>query len=298
MGQNTQEDLSSVFCSELVAAALKAMGLVSESTESRTSNSYIPGDFASANQGTERGIRFKIGISYDQEKVIDCHNTNAPITPPVAPKKEIREGSAKPMISRKEKGCNQVTKTESIKDFQQLVDKESTLDMHGSRCGSVSRQNVPLDLEELGGSNALTRFSSALVENEHCIPRTSSIDIEEVRFATLVPHSVHSQFVCVDTKDARMFFNFNCTSNAVNFTIYGPIPQTDTDSEFDKIKLLQIAQENCPAIVELQNVCESSGQNVLVVNGWYLMIWINETLDQIQLHYDCTFEKVDSLEFF
>jgi len=72
-GSNEEEDLSSVFCSELVAAAYKIMGLI-DSSVTRTSCSYIPGDFASRNSHTARGIKLVVGASLDIEKLIDCDN--------------------------------------------------------------------------------------------------------------------------------------------------------------------------------------------------------------------------------
>ena len=41
-GSNTLEDTSSFFCSELIAAAYKELGLLSDE---KLSNNYIPGDF-------------------------------------------------------------------------------------------------------------------------------------------------------------------------------------------------------------------------------------------------------------
>ena len=43
--QNTHEDLSSLFCSELVAAAYQRMGIIKSD---RASNSYTPDDFSSS----------------------------------------------------------------------------------------------------------------------------------------------------------------------------------------------------------------------------------------------------------
>ena len=43
--KNTEEDLSSIFCSELVAAAYQRMGLLGSAT---SSNEYTPDDFATA----------------------------------------------------------------------------------------------------------------------------------------------------------------------------------------------------------------------------------------------------------
>ena len=43
--QNTHEDLSSLFCSELVAAAYQRMGLIKND---RPSNTYTPDDFSSS----------------------------------------------------------------------------------------------------------------------------------------------------------------------------------------------------------------------------------------------------------
>ena len=46
--QNTHEDLSSLFCSELVAAAYQRMNLIKEG---RPSNTYTPDDFSSSRDG-------------------------------------------------------------------------------------------------------------------------------------------------------------------------------------------------------------------------------------------------------
>mmetsp|Transcript_7012 Transcript_7012/g.11130 ORF Transcript_7012/g.11130 Transcript_7012/m.11130 type:complete len:730 (+) Transcript_7012:278-2467(+) len=74
-GHNEVEDLSSVFCSELVAAAYMQLGLVDSSAHNRrTSNSYIPGDFASKNALTSRAIKLVKGAVLSSESVIDCDN--------------------------------------------------------------------------------------------------------------------------------------------------------------------------------------------------------------------------------
>uniref|UniRef100_A0A7S3PLE2 GOLD domain-containing protein n=1 Tax=Aplanochytrium stocchinoi TaxID=215587 RepID=A0A7S3PLE2_9STRA len=69
-GGNKKEDLSSVFCSELVAAAYRRMGLLSEG---RTSNSYIPGDFSSQAK-PKRQIKLLHGAELEEEFYIDCEN--------------------------------------------------------------------------------------------------------------------------------------------------------------------------------------------------------------------------------
>mmetsp|Transcript_4208 Transcript_4208/g.5618 ORF Transcript_4208/g.5618 Transcript_4208/m.5618 type:complete len:346 (+) Transcript_4208:200-1237(+) len=69
-GGNKKEDLSSVFCSELVAAAYRRMGILSEG---RTCNSYIPGDFASTAK-TKRRIKLVNGAHLEDEIYIDPEN--------------------------------------------------------------------------------------------------------------------------------------------------------------------------------------------------------------------------------
>lgn len=46
--KNEEEDLSSLFCSELVAAAYQRMGLLPYDHEAKTSNEYTPDDFTSS----------------------------------------------------------------------------------------------------------------------------------------------------------------------------------------------------------------------------------------------------------
>ena len=65
--QNTHEDLSSLFCSELVAAAYQRMGLIKND---RPSNTYTPDDFSSArdasilNEGVELGSETYIELKW------------------------------------------------------------------------------------------------------------------------------------------------------------------------------------------------------------------------------------------
>ena len=59
--KNEEEDLSSLFCSELVAAAYQRMGLLESNTESdnyKTSNEYTPDDFTS---GRDDELKLKYG---------------------------------------------------------------------------------------------------------------------------------------------------------------------------------------------------------------------------------------------
>lgn len=74
-GSNEEEDLSSVFCSELVAAAYKNLGLLAERDNTkRPSNSYIPGDFASKNKDSWRAVKLVQGAHLSKEVIIDCTN--------------------------------------------------------------------------------------------------------------------------------------------------------------------------------------------------------------------------------
>lgn len=66
-GTSPGEDLSSVFCSELVAEAYQAMGLLPEWPEGPPSNEYVPLDFCA-----ERGLRLRHGYELGPE---------VPITP-------------------------------------------------------------------------------------------------------------------------------------------------------------------------------------------------------------------------
>ena len=59
LGDNA-EDLSSLFCSELVAEAYQALGLLSPPPEGLPSNEYTPSDFA-------RGIALRSGASLGEE---------------------------------------------------------------------------------------------------------------------------------------------------------------------------------------------------------------------------------------
>jgi hypothetical protein len=61
-GEN-KEDLSSLFCSELVAEAYQKMGLL---TEELPSNEYIPKDFSE-----EKSLRLE--LDYTLQKEIDIH---------------------------------------------------------------------------------------------------------------------------------------------------------------------------------------------------------------------------------
>ncbi len=60
---DNKEDLSSLFCSELVAEAYQKMGLL---TERLPSNEYIPKDFSE-----EKSLRLELG--YDLQAEIDIH---------------------------------------------------------------------------------------------------------------------------------------------------------------------------------------------------------------------------------
>lgn len=62
-GDNT-EDLSSLFCSELVAEAYQRMGLL---TEKLPSNEYVPKDFSS-----ERKLSLELGYTLQNEIAIDA----------------------------------------------------------------------------------------------------------------------------------------------------------------------------------------------------------------------------------
>jgi hypothetical protein len=70
-GVNEADDLSSVFCSELVAAAYIRLGLLAPD---RPSNAYIPGDFCSKNAGSRRAARLAPGAALSRERVVDCNN--------------------------------------------------------------------------------------------------------------------------------------------------------------------------------------------------------------------------------
>ena len=70
-GVNEADDLSSVFCSELVAAAYIRLGLLAPD---RPSNAYIPGDFCSKNAGSRRSARLVPGAALSRERVVDCNN--------------------------------------------------------------------------------------------------------------------------------------------------------------------------------------------------------------------------------
>jgi hypothetical protein len=59
---NNKEDLSSLFCSELVAEAYQRMGLL---TEKMPSNEYTPKDFSS-----EKGLSLELGYSLSNETAI------------------------------------------------------------------------------------------------------------------------------------------------------------------------------------------------------------------------------------
>ncbi|HEX8691244.1 MAG TPA: hypothetical protein VF746_02290 [Longimicrobium sp.] len=61
-GASPGEDLSSVFCSELVAEAYQAMGLLPEWPEGPPSNEYVPLDFCA-----ERGLRLGRGYALGPE---------------------------------------------------------------------------------------------------------------------------------------------------------------------------------------------------------------------------------------
>ncbi|GBG34478.1 Hypothetical Protein FCC1311_107022 [Hondaea fermentalgiana] len=72
-GHNNEEDLTSVFCSELVAAAYNRMGLL-EKPHQRPSNAYIPGDFASKNAGQARAVKLVSGATLSCEKILNTSN--------------------------------------------------------------------------------------------------------------------------------------------------------------------------------------------------------------------------------
>jgi len=66
LGAN-EEDLSSLFCSELVAAAYKRMGLLDSGPDSEPSNDYVPGSFAEAfNLPLRDGASLGPELSLDQ----------------------------------------------------------------------------------------------------------------------------------------------------------------------------------------------------------------------------------------
>lgn len=82
-GHNQEEDLSSVFCSELVAAAYNRMGLL-ERPHQRPSNAYIPGDFASKNENQARAVKLVHGASLSIEKILNTGDmrVKSPSPPP------------------------------------------------------------------------------------------------------------------------------------------------------------------------------------------------------------------------
>ena len=82
-GHNDKEDLSTLFCSQLVAAAYQRMGVVSRAE--RSSNAYIPGDFAT-NASAKRAVKLQKGAYLSEEVVIDVVNLSAPLCPPASPK--------------------------------------------------------------------------------------------------------------------------------------------------------------------------------------------------------------------
>lgn len=61
-GHNKEEDLSSLFCSELVAEAFQKMGLL---TEKLPSNEYVPKDFS-----TEKKLKLELGYGLQKEIAI------------------------------------------------------------------------------------------------------------------------------------------------------------------------------------------------------------------------------------
>lgn len=65
-GRSSGEDLSSVFCSELVAEAYQAMGLLEEYPKGLPSNEYTPIDFAE-----QRSLKLKGGYNLGEEVLIN-----------------------------------------------------------------------------------------------------------------------------------------------------------------------------------------------------------------------------------
>ena len=70
--QNTEEDLSSLFCSELVAAAYQRMKLIKDN--GRPSNSYTPDDFSSSRDG-ELWVE---GVEVSEEVYVELKWTQEP----------------------------------------------------------------------------------------------------------------------------------------------------------------------------------------------------------------------------
>ena len=65
-GLSRSEDLSSLFCSELVAEAYQAMGLLDEPPRGLPSNEYVPIDFSD-----RRALKLKRGYRLLPEVVIE-----------------------------------------------------------------------------------------------------------------------------------------------------------------------------------------------------------------------------------
>jgi hypothetical protein len=61
-GKSSGEDLSSLFCSELVAEAYQAMGLLPEYPKGLPSNEYTPLDFSS-----HRNLKLLGGYAFKEE---------------------------------------------------------------------------------------------------------------------------------------------------------------------------------------------------------------------------------------
>ena len=326
-GKNRAEDLTAVFCSELVAAAYREMGIF---PNDRLANTYIPADFSTRTavskrkKRNKRAVKLLLGASFTPECIIDPENLTVPLPSDTRSMASLEKGSSQVDLLKREAldaDAYIVDGGDDDIDLRARLYNPSVLKRQAGLSGK-DRAFVPsLAVEDLISSGQVVDVFQAidreLSEAGYASSSSSMGNSDEESSTIISPESYqssilieagssHYQPIVIESAPVNIHWDFKLSINAadshdVAFELLGPLPDS-LDISFeeytvaDSSRIESMLPKNGASLPKLHSSRTGkeqslvSGYALLTAPGRYLFKWDNtySWFSRKEVHFACT----------
>ena len=302
--KNRAEDLTSVFCSELVAAAFKRMGLLDPA---RSASTYIPADFSTPQalskrkKKSKRAIKLLHGATLGPEIIVDCEDLSVP-------KKDESDASVRHsnLIKRKTLEMDPLVSHADASDDVDLRTRVFNPIVNQRKKGQTAFSKNDLRLDDIAYSSSLDDVMFAMdremEETDYDVPAgkdfeqkydTSSL---QASFVVNAGDSYMQPFtVETDNAPLDLFWDFklgvdNADGHDIEFVIMGPLPvAADIDEYATEVPVPKLITARMG-----QGQKVATGSVRVGLPGRYVLKWDNSYswFASKEIHYACSLKKV------